>query len=402
MKTRGPVALTVILCTACGSRGDAATSLNPPVIDTLPGQIVHLRNTGPTAWTDTSGWKLVQVAAINPADGSPGELGAIEALALGDDGSVYAFQRAPATIKVFGPDGNYVRSIGREGDGPGEIRGGMLAIRGDTVVVQDPNGHRLTYFTTDGTFIRTVQSTCCYLAGMLTIDSAGRIWSPGPVGKDGQGGWVRFRMDGTVYDTVLMPPNGFKRGAEKFWRVEVKSGSNRMSMMTGIPLQPSGEQFLRSDGAILLGNSDRLAFAVLANGKDTSRVFEADAPQLPLSIAERDSVFEASINQHSEQWRDALRKSAKKDDLPNLWPAFTHTASDKQGRIWVSLPGSHGEVTRLVVFDTDGRLLGDVPPPSARMFNQTAWSRDGLAFLDEDDEGRAIIRVFRLVTNPGK
>jgi len=334
--------------------------------------------------------------------GRDAELGSIEALALGEDGSAYAFQRAPVTIKVFGPDGNYVRSIGREGDGPGEIRGGMLAVRGDTVVVQDPDGHRLTYFKTDGTFIRTVQSTCCYWTGSLTIDSAGRIWSPGPVGKDGQGGWVRFRMDGTVVDTVPRPPTGFHRVAEKFWRVDVKSGNNSMSMMMGIPLQPGGTQFLRSDGAILLGNSDRLAFAVLANGKDTSRVFEADAPRLPLSTAERDSVFESVISRQSVQYRDALRKTARKDDLPSVWPAFTHTASDKQGRIWVSLPGSRGEVTRLVVFDTDGRLLGDVPLPSTKMFDHTAWSRDGLAFLDEDDEGRTVIRVFRLVTTPGR
>jgi hypothetical protein len=383
------------LLAACSSAG-ADRALNPPVIDTLSGRIVHVRNTGPTAWTDTNGWKLVQVAAINPPDGSAGELGSVEAMALGDDGSVYALQRAPATIKVFGPDGSYRRSVGREGDGPGEIRGGMLAIRGDTLVLQDPNGHRLTFLKTDGTFIRTVQSTCCYWTNTLTIDSAGRIWSPGSVGKDGKSGWVRFRMDGTTYDSLAMPAGAFQLGSEKYWRVDVKNGNSSMSMAMSIPLQPSGTQLLRSDGAILTANSERLTFAVLANGKDTSRVFEASAPRLPLSTVERDSVFESVISKQSLQYRDALRKAAKKDDLPNVWPAYTNTASDKSGRIWVSLPGPRGEVTRLVVFDTEGRLLGDVPPPSPKIFNHTAWSRDALAFLDEDDEGRTVIRVFRI------
>jgi hypothetical protein len=68
----------------------------------------------------------------------------------------------------------------------------------------------------------------------------------------------------------------------------------------------------------------------------------------------------------------------------------------------VSLPGERGEVTRLMAFGTDGRLLGDVPPPSPKMFDMPAWNRDGLAFLDEDSDGRTVIRVFHLVTKPGK
>ncbi len=399
---RWPTVITVLTLAACGSRSDAATALNPPVIDSLPGGIVHVRNTGPTAWTDTNGWRLVEVAAIDPADGSPGELGQIQALALGDDGSVYAFQRSPATIKAYGPDGSFLRDIGREGDGPGEIRGGMLAIRGDTLVVQDPNAHRLTFLKTDGSFIRTVQSTCCYWVTTLTIDSAGRVWSPGSVGKTGDGGWIRFGMNGAILDTVLMPPTGEGRGDGKYWRVDLKNGSNSSSMMMSIPMQPSTEQYLRFDGAVLQGNTERLAFAVLGNAKDTARVFEADAPRLPMSEAARDSAFEAAISGQSGQWRKALRESAKKDDLPKVWPAWTHIASDRRGQLWVSLPGERGEVTRLVVFGTDGRLLGDVPLPSPKMFDLPAWNRDGLAFLDEDADGRTVIRVFRVLTTPGK
>jgi hypothetical protein len=290
------------LFAACSSVG-ADRALNPPVIDTLPGGIVHVRNTGPTAWTDTNGWKLVQVAAINPPDGSPGELGRVQSLALGDDGTVYAFQSSPATIKAYGPDGTFLRDIGREGDGPGEIRGGMLAIRGDTLVVQDPNAHRLTFLKTDGTFIRTVQSTCCYWVTTLTIDSAGRVWSPGSVGKTGEGGWIRFGMDGAILDTVLMPPTEEGRANGKYWKVEVKNGSNSSSMMMSIPLQPGTWQYLRFDGALLQGNTERLAFAVLRNGKDTAEVFEADAPRLPLSGVARDSAFEAAISNQSEHWR---------------------------------------------------------------------------------------------------
>ncbi len=399
--SRSTLLLTALLA-ACGTPDKPAVALNPPVIDTLPGAIVHVRNTGPTGWTDTNGWKLVPVATINPPDGAPGEIGAVQSLAIGDDGSVYAFQRSPATITVFGPDGAFVRSIGREGDGPGEIRSGMVGVRNDTVVVQDPNAHRLTWFKADGSFIRTVQSTCCYWTNTFTIDSAGRIWSPGSVGKDGDGGWIRFGMDGTRLDSLLMPKSNDAPSAGKYWSVSMKNGNSRSSMMMNIPLQPSTQQFLRSDGAVMVGNTQLLSFAILANAKDSSRVFEAPAQHLAIGDDLRDSIFEQAIAKQSEQWREALRKDAKVDDIPKVWPAWTNVASDRSGRLWVSLPGDGGEVTRVVVFDAGGRLLGDVPPVSAKMFNFAVWSRDRLAFLDEDADGRSVIRVFRLVTTPGK
>ena len=124
---------------------------------------------------------------------------------IGDDGSVYALQRKPATIKVYGPDGTFLRDIGKEGDGPGEVRDGFLGIRGDTLLLQDPNHSRLTLFLTDGTFLKTVPSPCCYYWRRLTVDSAGRAWLPG-AGNGDKASWYRVRMDGTTVDTLVMPP----------------------------------------------------------------------------------------------------------------------------------------------------------------------------------------------------
>jgi hypothetical protein len=148
---RRPALITLLTLAACSS--GAGTALNPPKVDTLPGGIVQVRNTGPTAWRDTSGWRWTPTSVIKPTDGSPGELGDIASLAIGDDGSVYALQRAPAVIKAFGPDGALVRTIGKEGDGPGELRRGVLSIRGDTLLIQDAGNSRLTIYRTDGVLL---------------------------------------------------------------------------------------------------------------------------------------------------------------------------------------------------------------------------------------------------------
>jgi hypothetical protein len=208
-------------------------------------------------------------------------------------------------------------------------------------------------------------------------------------------------MDGTTADTVLMQPLDDFRKA-KIWTVTTKQGGNTMSMMMLAPMQPSTTFEPRIDGMIVSGHSSSYRFAVLRGATDTSRIFEAPSATLPISEAMRDTLFEKAIYNSDEVTRKALRESAKKDDIPHTWLPWTHMSLDRTGRLWVAVPGDSGEITRLQVFDRDGLLLGDVPPPNAKMFNTSAWGRDRIAVLDEDDDGRPVIRTFRLQTTTPK
>lgn len=383
---------------ACGTDSAAKVALNVPLIDTLAGGIVRVRNTGPTAWRDTSGWRWVATATINPAEGTAGELGDIGAMAIGDDGTIYALQRKPATIKVFGPEGTFLRDIGKEGDGPGEVRSGFLGIRGDTLLLQDPGHSRLTLFLTNGTFLRSVPSPCCYFWPRFTVDSLGQAWVPGS-GRSEKASWYRIRMDGSTVDTMLMPPqDDWQKG--KKWEVSIKRGSNSMSMIMPTPMQPGTSFEPRIDGMIVGGNTGSYRFALLRSATDTARTFEATAPTLPISEAMRDTIYNSATSNSDESIQRALRESAKKDDIPHTWLPWTHMSLDREGRLWVALPGDAGEVSRLQVFDRDGRLLGDVPSPGNKLFDNSAWGRDRVAFADEDEAGHPIIRAFRLQTTP--
>jgi hypothetical protein len=390
--------VTLLTLAACGSRGDTSTALNPPKIDTLPGGIVHVTNTGPTAWRDTSGWHWKPVAVIKPAEGSSGELGEIASVAIGDDGSVYALQKQPAVIKVFGSDGAYVRTIGREGDGPGELRRGFLAIRGDTLLIQDSGNSRLTIFRTDGTLLHTVVSPCCFYWPPFVIDSIGRAWIPGR-SQNNTPSWFRIRMNGSTADTVAMPPmDDFSK--MKRWEITVTRGSNQLQMIMPAPMQPGTLFAPRSDGAIVSGSTGRYQFAILRSAADTIRIVDADAPAVTITEAQRDTIFARATAQRDEVVHRALLASAHKDDIPHTWLPWTHMALDGDGHLWVALPGAAGEVSRLQVFDREGRLLGDVSPANPKMFDLTAaWGRDRIAVPDEDDAGRPIIRTYRLAHN---
>ncbi len=70
---------------------------------------------------------------------------------LGDDGLYYVADNGNHRVAVFDGDGNFVRAIGSEGQGPGELLGLVwVKVRDGVVTVQE---RRVSRFRTDGTFL---------------------------------------------------------------------------------------------------------------------------------------------------------------------------------------------------------------------------------------------------------
>lgn len=75
----------------------------------------------------------------------------VYAIDIGSDGSLYVLEYSAGEIRVFSEAGEYVRTIGRRGDGPGELRRpGALGVREDTLWVHDGDAQKVELFTTDG------------------------------------------------------------------------------------------------------------------------------------------------------------------------------------------------------------------------------------------------------------
>jgi hypothetical protein len=72
-------------------------------------------------------------------------------LEVGPDGTIYTVHPQENAIRVHDSDGAYVRTIGREGEGPGEFKSvGPLGMLGDTLWVLDYGTYRFSFFDLDG------------------------------------------------------------------------------------------------------------------------------------------------------------------------------------------------------------------------------------------------------------
>ncbi|HEX6643977.1 MAG TPA: hypothetical protein VF037_04830, partial [Gemmatimonadales bacterium] len=114
MRRRLRMVVMVALSAGCGA-GEDAPPLGVARRDTLPGGIVAVHSPAPTGWHDTLGWRLVADGRVGGGLDEPGELVNPSSLALDEAGNLYVVDRQPTVIKVFAPDGRFLRTIGREG-----------------------------------------------------------------------------------------------------------------------------------------------------------------------------------------------------------------------------------------------------------------------------------------------
>lgn len=396
LRTLLPALLTFAAC------GEPATRSADVVVDTLPGGIPRTMSSAPL---EAGRWTLELAREIQPAEEDEGELLNPQSLALATDGSVLVAESRPSVIKVYGPDGAYLRSIGGDGAGPGEFRVAWIAVRGDTLVVQDPMNARATIFDwREGRLLRSVSTTCCYWSP-IDVDGSGRAWlrqmAPLPDSSRSYGqAFIRLPLVGGPSDTVF----AYERAGlpeSPSWTLRM-GGQARMSMP--VPLTPQAHWIVEPTGGLLTGWSGEYSLRVSRDGRDSVAVFGRRWTAPPVSSAEQDRLYDAavaSVAGNNPQW-DAVSVAAsfERGLMPSQRPSFEFLHADEAGRRWVRL--SQPDTTRVAfdVFDAEGRWLDSLSVPRAQ-WTATPWAPSDfgareVAIATEGDDGRPLIRVFAI------
>lgn len=380
-----------VLLSACA--GTEAAPLSVATIDTLPGGIVEVMSPGPTAWADTSGWQLVPAGQLEGGIGMPGELIDPRDIAVGDDGAVYVADSDPAVIKVYDSTGAFVRTIGREGEGPGEFQVAYLAVRDGHLLVQDPQLSRASLFDTAGGYIRSWSTTCCYF-GTPAMDDQGRITLLAMNTPDMHASTVLYRYDtlGTMLDTLrLLEPEV----EVPLWTL---SEGNMRRMTMPVLFSPANLFGYRRAGGVIQGWSGNYRLVASETGRDTLRVFGRAWTAEPLDDARRDREYEERMAPIIQGGADevTVRNQMSKDDIPAHLPAFEAIAQDARGAIWVTLD-TDSALARFDVFDSAGVYLGRVNAPGSIPAWHAAWGRDAVYVRGEDADGFPRVARYRIV-----
>jgi hypothetical protein len=386
---------------AC-SGAKAGESLANIRTETLPNGVTRVMSEGPTAWAAGQPASLVEEVRFQGEDGTPSELGEPRDLAVDALGRIYVVDGKPAAIKVFAPDGQYIRTIGREGEGPGEFRIAFIAIRDEHLVVQDPRVSRLSVFDTSGKFLRSWKTTCCYWS-KIQLDDADLVYVPsmsnGKPNDPPRGTpYVRWTLDGVAKDTVWIP----YQKPEKLWNLTVTEGGKmKMSMSTTVPFMPGMTSALHPQGGVVYGWTSRYEIVRSNTGADSALVFGRDWSPDPITDDRRNGEYESRIKSAGKGIDQAtVRNAFKLEDIPSTLPAYETLQVDPTGRVWARRYAvSDTTRTNYDLFDAKGAYLGPVSTPLHIVtWGPQAWTPFGVVAVIEDQEGRPTVVRLKLVT----
>jgi hypothetical protein len=262
---------------------------------------------------------------------------------------------------------------------------GMIIAHDGRIWVRDAANARFTVFTPEGEFDKNWTTRFCWSQGTWNpqVDrQKGRIIDYDCMIVAGRGREYKvlgYGSDVSRIDTLFTRPEcGTRELSEAATWI---TRSEKSTMYQSIPFAPFPIGVLGPAGEMWCApNSSRYeVLRLVAGAKDTVR-FSRNAPAVPVTKAERDSII---------QTFDAKGPSGLDfDRIPKTKPAVERITVDDQGRPWIRRTNAQGAIT-FDIYDRDGRPvasaeLGVVRTPVGYPFvvrNDHVY----MVVLDEDD-----------------
>jgi DNA-binding beta-propeller fold protein YncE len=291
-------------------------------------------------------------------------------LAVDDSDNLYVLDIKSHNIKVFDPDGKYVRTIGKQGQGPGELNTptGLQILPDGTLLVNDSLNRRLAYFKPDGTFInnRSIADRTSLIT--LIADKKGSFLGRELIIEDNKLFWEVRKFDQdlkTLFTIERIPfPNPLTDKINVFEQLFFFLFDNKGNIIFSNP----------KDYAIRVYTTEGTLFKRIEKKYDPREVTDEEKeeilqriPSTGIDIKER-LVF------------------------PKNFPAYETFTIDEEGRLIVRTnnKGKNEEENMVDVFDPEGRLITSF----SSKISPRIWKNGRLYSSEENEDGINIIKCY--------
>lgn len=339
-------------------------------------------------------WRIEPVAEALP----PGGFVRVASLAADDSGNVYVADKGAYTIRVFDSAGREIRTIGRQGAGPGEFTDlYSLAWTGDTLVAYDPGNSRLQLVARSG---RPVASwTGSRITGgsdVRLFQSSNRFfmptWRPSPDGRGIELLLITPAESG-VSDTLRMPPK--PETADPTVVVCHMPGGSIAFFDT--PFTTRLVTAVSPAGELVLARTNEYRIAFFDRHASAQRFTLYGTTPVPISTSEWDAA--------TSEYREFRAKFPNADCEPDAQtrpaarPVLRSIEFDDEGRMWVesTVPGGYN----FHVYDAAGGMLANVPAPERDPSVPFVVRNGRLHLVAESESGEQLVRTYRVRQGPG-
>jgi hypothetical protein len=289
----------------------------------------------------------------------------VRQVVVDDVGTMYVLDQRASHVKVFDASGKYLRTIGRKGQGPGELNGPRaLSINrnsGELAVLE--MSRRMSFFSLDGTFLRHVLFKEIWALGGR-VDSKGNIYVTEGVVDEKE----------PRYEVKMLGPDGSLLALLAKSPAPVRSGG-RLTAFTAI------DYFVVDrDNRLVYGYP--LTYEIQYFGPAGPKLFKR-------IIREYDPV--AITEEEKREKEKEYAGSGMVIDFPRYHSAYNRFFTSDLGHLFVQ---THEKAAdgRFIhdIFDPEGRFIGRMPlkPSGVEIFKGKYYA------LEEDEDGYQYVKRY--------
>lgn len=320
--------------------------------------------------------KFDEELAIGKAEG-PEEylLTHIWGFTVDDEENIYIMDSKPFRIKVFDKDGKYLRSIGREGQGPGEFRipENIQFTHQKEIMVNDSGKGGLIFFSVDGQLLREIKNQVLILNGFAIVDTQQTFYAHVSSIREFQEKLVKSIPPYENFETLATKP----------------------SPMSPLIPPPQIRLALLPGNNLVWGISSQYELNIVdSKGRLVKKIEKEYSPV-------------AIPSEYKSKYFGRLPPGISKEShkFSSRFPAFDLFFSDDEGRLFVKTYEKLKSTDKYIldVFDPEGRFLSRAALKVGNEISleQEKFSikKDRLYAKDFTEDGLPILKIYRVIWN---
>lgn len=317
------------------------------------------------------------------------------------DGRIAVANAGTHQVKLFGPGGQHLASLGRRGGGPGEFQLPFwVGTHADSILVWDAALERLTVFDSRGTLARSTQfppagGSFPTVAGVFADGSLLLASGADPAAAAKQEGtaWradthlVRISPGGQIIDTLATVPSQE--------RYSYRSRDGMGQTVEDLPFGRRTVFAVRGDG-VVLGTGEAYSIRQVDTTGNQRELVRRDWTPRPVSPADVKDYWAKMVTIGGRSRPDEAQAQRSKIPYPATLPPYDALVVDARGALWIKdaqAPEGWDDPDLWRVYSADGAPLATVELP-ARVRPQ-AIGDDWILGTALDDADRETVRLYR-------
>jgi hypothetical protein len=303
----------------------------------------------------------------------------VTSLVVDNDGTIFALDFKEQKIKVFDNEGQFIRSFGEKGQGPGELQmaSGIHLSPAQELVVEDGLSKKLVYFNKEGKYIRDISFADKLTMVGLLMDQRGDY-----LGRELKLEGQKMFFEIIKFDPELKPL--FSLDKIEF-PIPLPGSGNKINLMDVLSIY----QFDGSGNIYYGRNQDYEIKVYSPEGKhlksirkeyDEQKVTEKDVEEILDRMGSVPSMGGIDV-------KDMFQ-------FPETFPPFQSFTLDEDGRVIVRTfqKGKAKDEFIHDVFDPQGRYIVSFPSK----MNISTWDKGKVYSIEENEEGFLSIHIYKV------